>query len=193
MTRFDPEPRSSGPAIVRGGPEGYATLLVLDPAGAAKHEDIPASWNTLLRSRHVVWARLPTRQALAEAEDTLASLTESAATVDVLTSGPTAELAMDFAFQRAEAIRALLLVDPGAPDQRFSAQEAEYADALWEERAQDRISALEDAGVLVRVVAHSSGGSRDRVRPPLPLGHPDIVPTISGVIGELDAAGTVQG
>lgn len=189
MADYQEHPREHGPPIVVDGPAGAPAIIVFDPAGAAKHDDIPASWHPLRRERRVIWCRMPAKNALGEADNTMAELAAHDVTVDAVTSGPVAEVAMMFTRRWASAVRSLLLVDPAAPDQRFATDEAELADALWEKRSQRRMHELVEAGVAVRVVAHSAGGDRDRVPPPLPLGHPDLVEVIRGAIEELDAAG----
>lgn len=187
MPHYDPSPRTSGPPIVSGGAASGSAIVVFDPAGVAKHDDIPVSWQPLLDAHSVVWCRLPTPGALGESAREIDRLADRDAVVDVVTSGPAAETVMDFVRPRAHQVRSLLLVDPAAPDDRFPVEEAELADALWEERARSRIAELEQSGVTVRVIAHSTGGSRDRVDPPLPLGHPDLVEVIAGAVAELDA------
>jgi hypothetical protein len=62
-------------------------------------------------------------------------------------------------------VRSVLLVDPGPVEPG------------------DRLPAT--AEVPTRVVARSMGGDRDRVEPPIPLGHPDVV---DGVITALEDA-----
>lgn len=186
---YDPNPRTAGPAIVTEGPVDGSTVLVLDPAGAAKHADIPASWRSLTRDRQVVWCRLPTAEALAEAERAMSGLAERHVVVDVLTTGPVAEVAMAFALRHASAVRAVLLVDPAAPDPRYPAEDAEVADARWAERSWRQVAELDRAGVPVRIIAHSAGGSRDRVPPPLPLGHPDLVEVVRATVEALDDPG----
>lgn len=193
MAEYDEHPREHGPPVVVDGPPDAPAIIVFDPAGAAKHEDIPASWHSLLWERRLIWCRMPAENAIAEADDAMAELATRDATVDAVTSGPLAEVAMMFARRWASEVRSLLLVDPAAPDQRFAAEEAEIADALWEKRSRRRIRELEEAGVAVRVVAHSAGGERDRIPPPLPLGHPDVVAVIRSAIGELDSAAAVEG
>ncbi|SNR78291.1 hypothetical protein SAMN06265360_11934 [Haloechinothrix alba] len=198
VSEYESDPRGEGPTLVSDGPGNAPAVLVLDPAGAAKHEDIPASWHGLLRSRYVVWCRMPARDALSSAGEALAELADRHVTVDVVTSGPDAAAAMDLVRARADAVRALLLVDPAASGARLAhdtrgmcvpespGAEALAADAAWEERHRTHIAALAAAGVAVRTVAHSSGGRRDRLPPPLPLGHPDVVDRITSTFNGLD-------
>lgn len=184
---YDPHPRDSGPAVVADGPAGAPMILVFDPAGVAKREDIPASWHGLLWDRQVLWCRIPAMDSPAEVDAALDGQAAVPPAVDVVASGPCTEFAMVFGKQRASSVRSVLLVDPAAPDDRFGSEEAEIADALWEERSRKRIGELESAGVTVRVIAHSTGGDTDRVPPPLPLGHPDVVEAVSAAIADLEA------
>ncbi|MQA62455.1 MAG: hypothetical protein GEU86_13380 [Actinophytocola sp.] len=184
---YDPHPRDSGPVVVTDGPAGAPAVLVFDPAGVAKREDIPASWHGLLWDRQVLWCRIPAMESPAQVDAALSGRATVPPAIDVVASGPCTELALVFGKQRASSVRSVLLVDPAAPDDRFPTDEAEIADALWEERSRQRMEELESAGVTVRVIAHSTGGDTDRVPPPLPLGHPDVVEAVSAAIAELDA------
>lgn len=183
------DPRSGGPSVVSAGPRDAPAVLVLDPAGIAKHDDLPPGWERLAARRRVVWCRLPVQGALADCRAALDELARGNAPVDLVTSGPTAEMAMDLAVTRPTAVRSVLLIDPGSPDARFpSTVDALDADASWEERTRWRVEEVEQAGVAVRIVGHSAGGSRDRVPPPIPLGHPDVVEVISEALREFDVA-----
>lgn len=184
---YDPHPRDSGPAVVADGPASAPVILVFDPAGVAKREDIPATWHTLLDDRQVLWCRIPAMDSPAEVDAALSEQGTVLTAVDVVASGPCTELAMVFGKQRASSVRSVLLVDPAAPDDRFATEEADIADALWEERSRQRMRELESTGVTVRVIAHSTGGDTDRVPPPLPLGHPDVVEAVSEAIADLEA------
>ncbi|MEU4806167.1 hypothetical protein [Actinosynnema sp. NPDC023587] len=71
MTETEP----SGPSVVRSGPTGAPVVLVLDPAGAAPHGELPATWRPLTEHLRVVWCRLPVvDEPLRAAEDVLAEL-----------------------------------------------------------------------------------------------------------------------
>lgn len=187
MSEYDPEPRSAGPALVARGRLVHSAILVLDPAGAAKHDDVPASWHPMSLEHLLLWCRIPADTSLAEADRALSELARQNAVVDVLTSGPAAGAAMDLAERNASSVRSVLLVDPAAPHDHFGGPEAAAADERWADAARDRMAELQDAGIDVRIVAHSCGGGRDRVPPPLPLGHPDLVELVRTAITELDA------
>ncbi|HEY0639767.1 MAG TPA: hypothetical protein VGD67_19135, partial [Pseudonocardiaceae bacterium] len=49
--------RATGSPVVNAGPDGGASVLVIDPAGAGVHGTLPASWSAL--DAHVAWVRLP--------------------------------------------------------------------------------------------------------------------------------------
>ncbi|GAA1339487.1 hypothetical protein [Saccharothrix algeriensis] len=71
MTQTEP----TGPSVVWAGPSDAPVVLVLDPAGAAPHGELPATWRPLTEHLQVVWCRLPvTDDPLREAEVVLAEL-----------------------------------------------------------------------------------------------------------------------
>ena len=43
--------RSEGPAVVTAGDPSGPKVIVLDPAGAAKHGELPATWRPLTEKR----------------------------------------------------------------------------------------------------------------------------------------------
>lgn len=180
--------RASGPSAVGQVREG-PIVLVLDPAGEAPHGTLPATWHELTAHRSVVWCRLATEGALARADDLLAEPDIGANRVDVVASGPTADAAFELIARRPNPVRSLLLVDPAATQVDHTDGDpagAPIADARWVGRVQPRIRELEGQDVTVRVVAHSVGGSRDRIGPPLPLGHPDVLTAVRDAVETLD-------
>ncbi|WP_433271908.1 hypothetical protein ACQPZF_14405 [Actinosynnema sp. CS-041913] len=71
------EAKPSGPSVVWAGPSGAPVVLVLDPAGAAPHGELPATWRPLTEHLRVVWCRLPVAdEPLHEAEAVLADLAD---------------------------------------------------------------------------------------------------------------------
>ncbi|MDQ3577794.1 MAG: hypothetical protein M3443_09395, partial [Actinomycetota bacterium] len=64
------------------------------------------------------------------------------------------------------------------------------ANDRWMTARRRSTSDLSSLGVDVRVVAQSRGGGRDRVVPPLPLGHPDVVAAVEEVLGAKNAVDT---
>ena len=161
MREFDDGgPRSDGPPVVWAGPELGPALVVIDPMGTAKHDDVPATWRELAESHQIAWCRLPaSRDSVEDIGDVLETLADRRARVDMIASGEACVAAVAIAGQFDDVVRSVLLVDPPA-----GAADAPNA----------------------RVVARATGGDRDRVEPPLPLGHPDAV---AGVVRTLaDAA-----
>jgi hypothetical protein len=175
---------AAGPRVVTAGEPGDPTLVVLDPAGAASHDALPASWRPLAEHRRILWCRLPVDGALSEADEVLADT--AGLEIDVVASGPYAEEALRLAARHPGAARHVLLVDPAADPARPAGdagrsgdagrtEDAERADDGWLADHEEPIASLREAGTEVEVIAHSSGGPDDRVPGPLPLGHPDVV------------------
>lgn len=176
--RYDPRPRHSGPGLVTDGRTGAPAILVLDPLGAAKHFDVPASWHPLLGQRQVAWCRIPARDSLILAQQRMDALAAKHITVDILTSGPLAELAMQLARQWAAAVRSVLLVDPAEPEPR---PDGSSGSGRWADRVRDHIDWLADAGIVVRTITVG-------LRSPL-LGHPAVVDAVRETLDDLDRTG----
>lgn len=155
LRQFDDEgPRADGPPVVWAGPETGPALVVLDPAGAAKHADLPATWHRLAGSHQIAWCRLPaSRRSLEDVEDVLETLADrQAPRVGLVATGEACADAVAVADRFPDLVDLVLLVDPDG-------------DPAGDGRSPDR----------VRVVARSSDSDRDRIPAPLPLGHPDVV------------------
>lgn len=169
VREFDSDgPRAEGPPVVWAGPELGPALVVIDPMGEAKHEDLPATWHKLAANHQVAWCRLPaSRDSVEDLEDVLETLAERRTRVDVVASGEACPAAVALAGQFDDVVRSVLLVDP--PD----------------ETSGDTPGAPD-----VRVVARSTGGERDRVEAPLPLGHPDVVAGVVAALAAADQAAT---
>lgn len=166
--QYDPQPRQSGPGLVTDGRPGAPAILVLDPLGAAKHFDVPASWHPVLAWRQVAWCRTPARDSLILAEQRMDALAARHVTVDILTSAPLAELATQLARQWAAAIRSVLVIDtPGG--------------GHWDNRIRDQVDWLVDAGVVVRTITPPGGSQL--------LGHPAVVEAVRRTVDELDRLG----
>jgi hypothetical protein len=176
--------RSAGPYVVTSGDPAGPKILVLDPAGAAKHDELPATWRPLAAHRQVIWCRLPVGGALTEADELLADTGPEDPGIDVVASGPFAVEALQLAERHPGAARRLLLVDP-ASNAFLAADQAANADEDWLAEHESVVSAVRDAGTQVRVIAHSTGGPDDQVPPPLPLGHPDVVGAIARVLADV--------
>ncbi|HVW40715.1 MAG TPA: hypothetical protein VHC18_05135 [Amycolatopsis sp.] len=179
----DPVRAQGPPAVTEGTPEG-PIVLVLDPAGAAKHEGLPATWRDLADRWRIVWCRLPADGSLSEADDILADPPSTGKVVHVVASGPYAEEALRLAERHTEPVRSVLLVDPAASGY-VSPGNGAAADEHWEQDTEKQRWALTRCGVDVHTVAHSEGGDADRIPAPLPLGHPDVVAGVTKAIAEL--------
>ncbi|PXY19478.1 hypothetical protein [Prauserella muralis] len=166
------EPRTVGPELVWAGRAGDPVVLVLDPAGEAKHDDVPPTWESIAERHHVGWCRVPVEGALTAAEDLLGDPDGLGTPFDLVTSGPAEFETLDIAARHATTVRSVLLVDPVSP---------ERGPAMTRKRE------LEDAGVVVTVAARSFDGARDRIGPPLPLGHPDAAAGVRRALDDLDA------
>ncbi|WP_197319103.1 hypothetical protein [Saccharomonospora sp. NB11] len=166
--------RREGPPVVWHGPEAAPVLLVLDPAGEAKHDTLPATWRPLAEHLRVGWCRLP-----AETGDTpsVEELLEGVTTrVHLVAAGTAAEAALRLAETHTDRVRSVVVADP-APARRDGIDadaHGSYAD-WW-----DTDTAATRQHLLARGVRVAAFVSRDtdpavRVEPPVPLGHPEVV------------------
>lgn len=158
MCEFDRDgPRSGGSPVMWAGQEDGPALVVVDPAGAAKH-DLPPTWHELAEHFQVAWCRTPaSARSLEDLEDVLETLSERrvpANVVNLVASGDACPAAIEIAHQFAHIVSSVLLVDPAEDDDT---------------------GALADTDIEVRVVARSHPGPSDRVEAPMPLGHPEVV------------------
>lgn len=162
MRQFDNDgPRSEGPPVVWAGREEGPALVVVDPAGAARHDALPPTWDELAAHFQVAWCRLPaSRRSLEDVEDVFETLAERRAPASLVASGPACDAALALARQFGDVVTSVLLVDP-----------PEGADVL--PPGDDDGGDGDDIEVLV--VARSHPGPSDRVEAPLPLGHPEVV------------------
>lgn len=186
----DTEPlRAEGPAVTVHGHGGDRRVLVLDPAGAGKHDELPATWRPLTDRHEIVWVRLPASDD-GECDGLLSAADPARPRTDVVTSGPYGEFAIDLARRHTSAVRSVLLVDPAADqvsdsDRPTDSDHASEADDAWLRRHGSEIDEAERAGVTVEVIAHSTDDDQDRVPPPLPLGHPRVVETVQRALADL--------
>jgi hypothetical protein len=148
--------------VVWTGREDGPALVVIDPTGAARHEELPPTWDRLGDHFQVAWCRLPaSKQSLEDVEDVLETLAERNAPTHLVASGEACTAAIAIAPQFSDIVNAVLLVDP--PDG-------------------EEIPELD--GIEVHVIARSHDGASDRVEAPLPLGHPEVV---DGLVSTLAA------
>lgn len=135
--------------MVADGPAGAPTVLVIDPAGEALHDEIPATWRDVTDRLRVVWLRVPAAPGWQSTVDTVLTRhsNEEHPVLDVVTSGPIAAEVLDLARRHEDLVRSVLLVDP----------EVEVDDHF------------------AKTVVRSTATADDRIPPPLPLGHLDVV------------------
>lgn len=166
MREFKSEgPRSEGPPVVWAGRDEGPALVVVDPSGAARHDDLPATWHRLAEQFQVAWCRVPaSRRSLEDIEDVLETLAERHWPTNLVAGGDACGAAIAIAHQFGDVVHSVLLVDPAEPGDP------------------DDAAKLSDSGVSLQVVARSHGGDTDRVEAPMPLGHPEVV---RGVVSAL--------
>jgi hypothetical protein len=175
--------RSEGPSVVTAGDPSGPKVIVLDPAGAGKHDELPATWRPLAQERAVFWCRVPAGGALSQADELLGDAGPGDPAIAVVASGPFAAEALQLVERHPGAATHLLLVDP-ASDAFLTADDAAEANEAWLAEHDDVVSKLREAGTDVRVIASSTDSPQDRVPPPLPLGHPQVVTAVRSVLGE---------
>lgn len=178
-----PEPeRQVGPPVVHQGVPGGPAVLVLDPAGEAKHGGLPATWRPLEDQAHVVWLRLPAVPTeLPDVSRLLDELWTERPRVHVLASGPAADLALQLGSTHPEHVGSVLLVDPvsGLEERRVGPAEV----TEWERRTELQRRAMGERGIDVRIVATSEDDPAvARQQGSLPLGHPDVVHQVTQTI-----------
>jgi pimeloyl-ACP methyl ester carboxylesterase len=150
-----PDPvRAAGPPTVVEDPGARRTLLVLDPAGAAKHDRIPVTWRDLEQDRRVVWCRTPSAGALDEAEAILRQDEGTRPLTDIVACGPVGREALRLAQDHPGAVRAVLLVDPGA-ETTVEPGNAAVVNENWLREQGPVVAAVREAGIEVEVVAES--------------------------------------
>lgn len=159
--------RAEGPAVVADGDLEGPKIVVLDPAGEGKHDELPATWRPFTARRQVIWCRLPVDGALSQAEDVLGDADPEGPPIDVVASGSAAGDALRLAERHPGALGHVLLVDPE------TAETSALADRV------------RSGGTAVEVLPHSTGEPFNRVPPPLPLGHPDVVAAITKILGDV--------
>jgi pimeloyl-ACP methyl ester carboxylesterase len=150
-------PRAQGAPVVWAGREEGPALVVVDPAGTARHHELPPTWDQLADHFQVAWCRIPaSKRTIEDVEDVFETLADRGSPVNLVASGDACGSAIALAREYRDLVTAVLLVDPPDP--------------------------VPDDDVEVRVVARSDRGPDDRVEPPLPLGHPAVV---SGLVHAL--------
>ena len=133
--------------MVRKGPMTGPVVVVVDPQGDAKHDELPATWRGLAEDVGVVWWRLPAGDVPP------AELTDDPGhPVHLVGARESALLVLSLATRRPESVRSVVLVDPP-----------------WE----PDMPAL--ATVVPVTVQHVVTSGSAQAEDWLPLGHPDVV------------------
>lgn len=158
MREFAKEgPRAEGNPVVWAGREDGPALVVVDPAGTARHDELPPTWDQLAAHFQVAWCRVPaSRQSIEDLEDVFETLADRQSSANLVASGEACESALALAREYHDIVTSVLLVDPPDGEEELPGGDIE-------------------GDVEVRVVARSRPGPDDRVEPPLPLGHPEVV------------------
>lgn len=139
--------------MVWAGREDGPALVVVDPAGLARHGELPPTWDRLAAHFQIAWCRVPaSKRSIEDVEDVFETLAERRAAANLVASGAACDAALALAREYGDIVASVLLVDP--PGDAHS---------------------LPDSDIEVRVVARSHSGPADRVEAPIPLGHPEVV------------------
>ncbi|EHR61942.1 hypothetical protein [Saccharomonospora cyanea] len=170
----DDEVRGAGPPVVWQGPERAPVVLVLDPAGEAKHDTLPATWRPLAEHLRIGWCRLPAEVGDAPSvEDLLAGITER---VHLVAAATAAEAALRLADEHTDRVRSVVVMDPAPGVEGGVEADAagSYAD-WWDSDTAAARQRLLARGVRVAAFVSRASDPAVRVEPPVPLGHPDVV------------------
>lgn len=160
--------------MVWQGPQDAPVILVLDPAGEAKHNELPATWRPLAEHVRIGWCRLPAEHGdEPSVADILAELGQRA---HLVASGTAAEPALALALDHADRVRSVVAVDP-APADPAGPRPDDYASVAdwWDRTTAASRKRLLSGGVRVECFVHRDSDPAVRVGPPVPLGHPDVV------------------
>jgi pimeloyl-ACP methyl ester carboxylesterase len=154
--------RADGPAVVRKGPIHGPAVVVIDPYGESKHDELPATWRPLANDVAVVWWRLPAAVRVGMDGDALpAELTEGRAPVYLVSCGDAALLAVSLAAERPDVVRTVIVVDPP-----------------WQDEDLSSVRDIASSVSVHHVVTNTPGRDAEG----LPLGHPDVVRAVLGTL-----------
>lgn len=161
--------RQHGPVVVRGGRPDAPTLLVFDPAGEAKHAELPALWRPLSEHFSMVWVRVPAEarsaQPLGRVLDEVVLGSEQ---IHLVAEAQAVEQALAFAVAHIHRVHSVLLVDPMETDMTVADTERAGREARLRRT-------LETRGVRVRHTARDPSDPAQHGESPIPLGHPEVV------------------
>ncbi|MFD4640999.1 hypothetical protein ACFWN2_27070 [Lentzea sp. NPDC058436] len=87
---------------------------MIDPAGEALHDAIPATWRDLTDRLRIVWLRVPAAPGWKSTVDMVLTRhrDDVQPVLDVVTSGPIAADVVDLVRHHENLVRSVLLVDP---------------------------------------------------------------------------------
>ncbi|MFC4003536.1 hypothetical protein ACFS2C_17190 [Prauserella oleivorans] len=172
MREFDDdEVRSAGPAVVWRGPEDAPVVLVLDPAGEAKHNELPATWRPLAEHIRVGWCRLPAEAEDETVEEILGDVRHRA---HLVAAGSAAVPALRLAREHTDQVSSVVAVDPARPGAAPPGEPGSLAD-WWDSETEPLRRELTDRDVRVVCAVSRDDDLAVRIEPPVPLGHPDVV------------------
>jgi len=155
--------RADGPALVAKGPDHGPLVVVLDPSGEAKHDELPATWRPLTEDIGVAWWRLPSARRAGRTGDRLLEGLPEHNRVHLVGVHNAALLALSLAIHHRDRVRSVVLVDPPWPEHDLSTV--------------GRI--VNDPDLIVRQIRTDQAGDS------LPVGHPDV---LAAVVRELVSA-----
>lgn len=190
MTDAARRPVAGEQTVIIDGPRSAPTIVVLDPMCTVEQDTIPAGWGDVARQRRVLWSRLPAGPALHSSSEMFEQLGRQGQLVDVVASGPSAELGLDFVLERVRFARSLVLVEPSTPGDRLvvghGCEQPEAAALVGEERYRHRIAEVERTGPSVVVIAERDEATAHQEAPPS-IADPALADRVAAVLGQLDA------
>lgn len=173
----DDEVRGAGPAVVWQGPRSAPLVLVLDPAGEAKHEALPATWRPLAEYLRIGWCRLPAEVTGEPSVENI--LDQTSQRVHLVAAATAAEAALRLAEEHPDLVRSVVVADPAPVRRPVTSAIAGGPDGSdtdwWDADTADQRQRLLAQGVRVAAFVSRETDPAVRVEPPVPLGHPDVV------------------
>ena len=172
MRDFDHDQnRAAGPAVVWHG-EGPESVLVLDPAGEAKHDELPGTWRPLAGHLRIGWYRLPAGHE---------PPSFGAEPVHLVAAGSAALPALDLAEQHADVVRSVIVFDPSPPHKEADTD-------WWDDETEPQRRRLTEQGMQIRCFVSRYDDPTMRARRPVPLGHPHVVGRLTQLLASEGAA-----
>jgi hypothetical protein len=150
--------RAAGPAVVWHG-DGPESVLVLDPAGEARHDELPGTWRPLSEHVRVGWYRLPAGHE---------PPSFGASPVHLVAAGTAALPALDLAEEHHDVVRSVIVFDPAPTHQEADTE-------WWDDETELQRRRLIAHDVQVRCFVSRYDDPTVRTRRPVPLGHPHVV------------------